>query len=326
MSNSINKSTAETEIIHLKAQNQRLEDSLARLRAEYQQLSTSFEKLQKSNAEIAKASPNQLERAFRDLLEQNRAQFAAIEQSANERANLQHQVHQLQQQLVGPPPQQQQQQQQQQQNGPQQILYGQPPQHPYDPRLVPAPAAGHPPATVPQSQPYPSQPYPPPQHPINNGYAEAIPTGPPPAVAPNMPANEQSPAPSTPGSPGTKKRKRNRSSALAPSGNSAPSPTTAAYNPATQRWHCPSCAKDFSRRQHMQRHERSAHSDVKPHVCEICGAGYSRKDHLGEHSKRAHGAVPAAASPRVGPLSGAGKGRGDGDLGSELERAVAAFG
>ncbi|KPI40262.1 Hydrogen peroxide stress regulator 1 [Cyphellophora attinorum] len=314
MSNPISKSNAEAEIIHLKAQNQRLEDSLARLRAEYQQLSTQFEKLQKSNAEIAKASPNQLERAFRDLLEQNRAQFAAIEQSANERANLQHQVHQLQQQLVGPPPQQQ------------QNPYGQPAHQAYDPRLVPATPAGHPPAAMPQSQPYPPQPYPPPQHPVNNGYAEAISTVPPPAVASSMSANEQSPGPSTPGSPGTKKRKRDRSSAIAPSANSAPSPTTAAYNPATQRWHCPSCAKDFSRRQHMQRHERSAHSDVKPHVCEICGAGYSRKDHLGEHSKRAHGVVPVAPPPRVGPLSGGEKGRGDDDLGSELERAVAAFG
>lgn len=56
------------------------------------------------------------------------------------------------------------------------------------------------------------------------------------------------------------------------------------------RHQCSVCGKDFSRRQHAQRHVLSLHSGVQQQVqCTICGKDFKNKESLGSHQRTSHG-------------------------------------
>ena len=52
---------------------------------------------------------------------------------------------------------------------------------------------------------------------------------------------------------------------------------------------CQECHKTFSRRVHLEAHQRSHHRNEKPFVCPICSKGFTRKASMEEHVARHKG-------------------------------------
>lgn len=48
---------------------------------------------------------------------------------------------------------------------------------------------------------------------------------------------------------------------------------------------CPECDKQFKRLEHLKRHIRSVHSNIRPFHCKYCDKKFSRSDNLAQHSK-----------------------------------------
>ncbi|CAH6719762.1 hypothetical protein CLIB1444_02S15940 [[Candida] jaroonii] len=48
---------------------------------------------------------------------------------------------------------------------------------------------------------------------------------------------------------------------------------------------CPDCPKQFKRSEHLKRHIRSVHSNVRPFHCKYCEKQFSRSDNLAQHLK-----------------------------------------
>ena len=48
---------------------------------------------------------------------------------------------------------------------------------------------------------------------------------------------------------------------------------------------CPDCAKQFKRSEHLKRHIRSVHSNIRPFHCKYCEKKFSRSDNLAQHLK-----------------------------------------
>ncbi|RLV87038.1 Zinc finger protein MSN4 [Meyerozyma sp. JA9] len=48
---------------------------------------------------------------------------------------------------------------------------------------------------------------------------------------------------------------------------------------------CPDCAKQFKRSEHLKRHIRSVHSNIRPFHCKYCDKKFSRSDNLAQHLK-----------------------------------------
>lgn len=48
---------------------------------------------------------------------------------------------------------------------------------------------------------------------------------------------------------------------------------------------CPECEKQFKRLEHLKRHIRSVHSNIRPFHCKYCDKKFSRSDNLAQHSK-----------------------------------------
>lgn len=61
-------------------------------------------------------------------------------------------------------------------------------------------------------------------------------------------------------------------------------------------YNCPQCYRSFQRQEHLKRHSRLVHSDIKPHICPQCGRGFLRSDNLSQHIKT-HEKQNAALAP-----------------------------
>lgn len=48
---------------------------------------------------------------------------------------------------------------------------------------------------------------------------------------------------------------------------------------------CPDCSKQFKRSEHLKRHIRSVHSNIRPFHCKYCEKQFSRSDNLAQHLK-----------------------------------------
>lgn len=48
---------------------------------------------------------------------------------------------------------------------------------------------------------------------------------------------------------------------------------------------CPNCTKQFKRLEHLKRHIRSVHSNIRPFHCKYCEKQFSRSDNLAQHLK-----------------------------------------
>lgn len=48
---------------------------------------------------------------------------------------------------------------------------------------------------------------------------------------------------------------------------------------------CPNCTKQFKRSEHLKRHIRSVHSNIRPFHCKYCEKQFSRSDNLAQHLK-----------------------------------------
>lgn len=48
---------------------------------------------------------------------------------------------------------------------------------------------------------------------------------------------------------------------------------------------CPDCSKQFKRSEHLKRHIRSVHSNIRPFHCKYCEKKFSRSDNLAQHLK-----------------------------------------
>lgn len=48
---------------------------------------------------------------------------------------------------------------------------------------------------------------------------------------------------------------------------------------------CPDCTKQFKRSEHLKRHIRSVHSNIRPFHCKYCEKQFSRSDNLAQHLK-----------------------------------------
>lgn len=48
---------------------------------------------------------------------------------------------------------------------------------------------------------------------------------------------------------------------------------------------CPNCSKQFKRSEHLKRHIRSVHSNIRPFHCKYCEKQFSRSDNLAQHLK-----------------------------------------
>ena len=48
---------------------------------------------------------------------------------------------------------------------------------------------------------------------------------------------------------------------------------------------CPECDKEFKRTEHLKRHIRSVHSNIRPYHCHYCERKFSRLDNLAQHIK-----------------------------------------
>ncbi|KAJ9103481.1 hypothetical protein QFC19_004432 [Naganishia cerealis] len=48
---------------------------------------------------------------------------------------------------------------------------------------------------------------------------------------------------------------------------------------------CPDCSKQFKRSEHLKRHIRSVHSNIRPFHCKYCDKKFSRSDNLAQHLK-----------------------------------------
>lgn len=48
---------------------------------------------------------------------------------------------------------------------------------------------------------------------------------------------------------------------------------------------CPDCPKQFKRSEHLKRHIRSVHSNIRPFHCKYCDKKFSRSDNLAQHLK-----------------------------------------
>lgn len=48
---------------------------------------------------------------------------------------------------------------------------------------------------------------------------------------------------------------------------------------------CPECEKQFKRLEHLKRHIRSVHSNIRPFHCKYCDKKFSRSDNLAQHLK-----------------------------------------
>jgi len=46
---------------------------------------------------------------------------------------------------------------------------------------------------------------------------------------------------------------------------------------------CESCTKAFRRSEHLKRHIRSVHSNIRPFPCKFCDKKFSRSDNLAQH-------------------------------------------
>ncbi|KAA8907285.1 hypothetical protein DIURU_000605 [Diutina rugosa] len=73
-------------------------------------------------------------------------------------------------------------------------------------------------------------------------------------------------------------RKRAKSEAMAPTSPSSANPEDIVYP-------CRECAKVFKRSEHLKRHVRSVHSDIRPFHCSYCEKKFSRSDNLAQHTK-----------------------------------------
>ena len=54
---------------------------------------------------------------------------------------------------------------------------------------------------------------------------------------------------------------------------------------------CDVCSKSYGRKDHLMRHMRTTHSELRPFVCRVCAQTFSRKDRLLRHEK-IHSGVP----------------------------------
>lgn len=53
----------------------------------------------------------------------------------------------------------------------------------------------------------------------------------------------------------------------------------------TPTYPCPNCDKQFKRSEHLKRHHRSVHSNIRPFHCKYCEKKFSRSDNLAQHLK-----------------------------------------
>ncbi|KAL7666176.1 hypothetical protein ABC855_g1770 [[Candida] zeylanoides] len=55
---------------------------------------------------------------------------------------------------------------------------------------------------------------------------------------------------------------------------------------------CSECSKQFKRSEHLKRHTRSVHSNVRPFHCKYCDKKFSRSDNLAQHLKTHYKTLP----------------------------------
>lgn len=55
---------------------------------------------------------------------------------------------------------------------------------------------------------------------------------------------------------------------------------------------CPDCTKQFKRLEHLKRHIRSVHSNIRPFHCKYCEKKFSRSDNLAQHLKTHYKTLP----------------------------------
>ncbi|CAK7894027.1 hypothetical protein CAAN1_09S04368 [[Candida] anglica] len=55
---------------------------------------------------------------------------------------------------------------------------------------------------------------------------------------------------------------------------------------------CPECTKQFKRSEHLKRHIRSVHSNIRPFHCKYCEKKFSRSDNLAQHLKTHYKTLP----------------------------------
>ena len=53
-------------------------------------------------------------------------------------------------------------------------------------------------------------------------------------------------------------------------------------------FHCGECGKAFITRDKLLLHQKSRHSNERPHACEWCGKGFLLAHKLAEHRRRVH--------------------------------------
>ncbi|ODV93672.1 hypothetical protein PACTADRAFT_82182 [Pachysolen tannophilus NRRL Y-2460] len=57
------------------------------------------------------------------------------------------------------------------------------------------------------------------------------------------------------------------------------------YNERTKNFDCSQCTGSFRRLEHLKRHVRSCHTDIRPYGCHLCEKKFARSDNLSQHIK-----------------------------------------
>ncbi len=59
-------------------------------------------------------------------------------------------------------------------------------------------------------------------------------------------------------------------------------------------YECPKCHKKFTKKGHLNRHDKTVHLKLRDHVCDVCGRAFGLNAHLQKHIRMRHDKVRSA--------------------------------